>query len=99
MKKEYIQARRDAHAADMARNQANITRTKEEIAKAQEQLGYYDREFHTLNGAIQTCDALLNEIHEGESKSAEAGSNLLDFKTGDLDAIARQVADKEDRSR
>ncbi len=72
--KESIQSRRNALAADMQRNQANIAATKETIVKAQEQLAYYDREFHTLNGAIQICHTFLNEIREHEAKTAEAAN-------------------------
>lgn len=102
MNQASIQTRRDALAADMARNQANIARTKEEIGKAQEQLGYYDREFHTLNGAIQTCDNVLNDIREEESKCADGRANLREFRSGpgqtnDIGAIAKEVADREAR--
>ncbi len=89
MNKETIQSRRNALAADIQRNQDNQLRTKSEIAKGQEQLAFYEREFHTIHGALQTCDTFLNEIHEDESKKAEANSAHLEL-------VTKNVSDRED---
>lgn len=76
MNKESIQTRRDAFAADMTRNRTRSSEIRGEIAKSQEQLEHCEREYLALNGAVQACDMILNEIHEEESKSAEAANVL-----------------------